>query len=126
MAKKWKKKNIKLTEWLLHVQTTTNNTIITLTDNDGNKVAWGGTWLQGFKWAKQNTPYVAEITTKGVLKEAEKYGLEKVWIIFKGVWMWREWVFKAVNETGTVEISYISEKTPIQFGGCRGIRPKRN
>lgn len=80
----------------------------------------------GFKGAKQNTPYAAEIATKEILKEGTKYGLEKVAIIFKGVGMGREGVFKAINETGTVEIMYIEEKTGLQFGGCKGIRPKRN
>lgn len=126
MAKKGKKKDIKLHEALLHVQTTSNNTIVLLTDKKGNKVAGGGTGLFGFKGAKQNTPYAAEVTAKEILKEGTKYGLEKIGVIFKGVGMGREGVFKAINETGTVEIMYIEEKTPIQFGGCKGIRPKRN
>lgn len=126
MTPKVKKKDIKLQEAVLHVQTTSNNTIVILTDKKGNKVTGGGSGLFGFKWARQNTPYAAEVTTKEVLKEGKKYGLEKVGIVFRGVGMWREGVFKAINETGTVEIMYISEKTGIQFGGCKWIRPKRN
>ncbi len=129
MAKKSapkKKKDIKIVQGLLHVKTTSNNTTVTLTDLKGNKVLGGGSGLMGFKGAKQNTPYAAEMLTKNILQEAKGYGLEQVWIVFRGVGMGREWVFKAINETGIVEIQFIKENTPIQFGGCKGKRPKRN
>lgn len=121
-----KKKDFKISQWILHVQTTHNNTIVTLCDLVWNKVLGWWSGLAWFKGAKQNTPYAAEMVTKIILQEAKWHWLEQVWIIFKGIWMWREWVFKAINESGLVEIVYIKEATPIQFGGCKGIRPKRN
>ena len=63
---------------------------------------------------------------KEVLKEGKNYGLDHVGIVFKGTGMAREGIFKAINETGLVEIDYIQEATAIQFGGCKRIRPKRN
>ena len=129
VSKKWKvkkKKDIKIQEWILHVHTSPNNTIITLTNDNGDKVLWWGTGRHWFKWAKQNTPYAAEVLAKEMLKEAKNYGLEQVGVVFKWTGMWREWVFKAINELGLVEIMYITEKTPIQFGWCKGKRPKRN
>lgn len=121
-----KKKDIKIASWILHVHTTNNNTIVNLTTLDWAKVLgwWAGT--QSFKWSKKSTPYAAEVLTKEILKEGKTYGLDRVGIVFKGTGMAREGVFKAINETGLVEIDYIHESTPIQFGWCKRIRPKRN
>lgn len=126
VASKKKKKDIRIVHGVLHVSTSHNNTVVTLTDKKGNKVLGWGTGLKGFKGAKQNTPYATEVLTKDILQEAKGYGLEQVGIIFKWLGMGREGVFKAINETGIVEIEYIREKTWIQFGGCKGKRPKRN
>jgi len=80
-----KKKNIKLSYGLLHVKTTPNNTIVTLTDENGNKILWGGTGLVGYKGSKQSTPYAAEVLTKEILSQAKQFGLTQVGIIFKGI-----------------------------------------
>ena len=120
-----KKKNIKLASGLLHVQTSPNNTIVTLTDENGNKVLGGGTGLVGYKGSKQSTPYAAEVLTKEILQEAKNYGLNQIAIIFKGTGLSRDGVFKAVNDLGGIDITYIKEATPIQFGGCKGKRQRR-
>ncbi len=121
-----KKKGVKISSGILYVKTTENNTIVTLTDEKGNKVSGSGTGSAGFKGAKENTPYAAEVLTKNVMKEArDDMGLKQVGIIFRGAWMGRDGVFKAINDLGLIDIMYIKEETPIQFGGCKGIRPKR-
>jgi small subunit ribosomal protein S11 len=120
-----KKKNIKLAFGLLHVQTTPNNTIVTLTDENGNKILGGGTGLVGYKGSKQSTPYAAEVLTKEILQEAKNYGLNQIAIIFKGIGLSRDGVFKAINDLGGIDITYIKEATPIQFGGCKGKRQRR-
>ncbi len=122
-----KKKNIKLPGGRLYVNTTFNNTIITLTDEQGNKITWGGTWTAGFKWTKQSTPYAAEVLTNSMIKQArDDFGLKELWIIVKGLGLARDWVFKAINDLGGVDIMYIKEATPVQFGWCKWVRPKRN
>jgi len=121
-----KKKWVKLVTWLLYVSTTKNNTIVTLADENGNKILWWGTGTLWYKWAKKNTPYAAEVLTKWILSQAKWFWLKEIWIVFRWVWMARDWVFKAVNETGMVDISYIKENTWVQFGGCKWKRPKRN
>jgi len=122
-----KKKNIKLPVWVLHVHTSFNNTIVTLTDPQGNKVIWWWTGKVWFKGAKQSTPYAAEVLTKELIKEAkDNFWLKEITIIAKWLWMWRDGVFKWVNDTGGIDIASITEKTGIQFGGNKGIRPKRN
>jgi len=120
-----KKKDIKIVSGILKVTTTENNTHVVLVDDNWNKVVGGGTGLLGYKGAKQNTPYAAEVLTKHVLKEAQGFGLKEIGIIFVWIWMARDGVFKAINEIGLIDIQYIKEATPLQFGWVRGIRPKR-
>jgi len=120
-----KKKSIKISYGLLHVKTTPNNTIVTLTDENGNKILWWWTGLAGYKWSKQSTPYAAEVLTKEILSQAKQYGLNQVGLIFKWIGLGRDWVFKAINDLGGIDIMFIKEATPIQFGGCKGVRPRR-
>lgn len=122
---KAKKKDIKIASGILHVYTTPNNTLITLIDQQGNKILGGGTGKVGYKGSKKSTPYAAEVLTKQVLKDGQGYGLKEIGIVFKGIGMAREGVFKAINEVGVIDIAYIKEETGIQFGGCKGERPKR-
>ena len=123
---KAKKKDIKVVSGVLHVHTTSNNTLITLIDQEGNKILGGGTGKVGYKGSKKSTPYAAEVLTKQILKDGQGYVLKEIGIVFKGVGMAREGVFKAINEVGVIDIAYIKEQTGIQFGGCKGERPKRN
>ena len=121
-----KKQDIKIVSGIMHEHTTSNNTLITLIDQQGNKILGGGTGKVGYKGSKKSTPYAAEVLTKQILKDGQGYGLKEIGIIFKGIGMAREGVFKAINEVGVVDIAYIKEETGIQFGGCKGERPKRN
>lgn len=124
---KKKKKAIKLSAGVLHVHTSFNNTIVTLTDMQGNKVAGGGTGHVGFKGTKQSTPYAAEVLTREIMKEAkEQSGLKEVIIVARGLGMGRDGVFKGINDVGGIDITAIKEDTPLQFGGCKRKRPKRN
>ena len=123
---KAKKKDIKVVSGVLHVHTTSNNTLITLIDQEGNKILGGGTGKVGYKGSKKSTPYAAEVLTMQILKDGQGYGLKEIGIVFKGIGMAREGVFKAINEVGVIDIAYIKEQTGIQFGGCKGERPKRN
>jgi len=121
-----KKKDVKIVSGILSVKTTDNNTMIVLTDKEWNKVLWWGTWLLWYKWAKKNTPYAAEMLTKSILKDAQGLWLKDVWIVFRWAGMARDGVFKAINEIWMIDIMYIKEETPIQFGWCKVKRPKRN
>ncbi|MFA6255698.1 MAG: 30S ribosomal protein S11 [Candidatus Absconditabacterales bacterium] len=120
-----KKKDLKLDSGVLHVQTTDNNTILTLVDDNGNKVLGSGTGKLGYKGSKKSTPYAAELLTKQILKEAQSFGLKEIGVIFRGCGLARDGVFKAINEIGLIDIKYINENTAIQFGGCKGKRKKR-
>ena len=121
-----KKKDVKIVSGILSVKTNDNNTMVVLTDKEWNKILWWGTWLLWYKWAKKNTPYAAEMLTKSILKDAQGLGLKDIWIVFRWTGMARDGVFKAINEIWMVDIMYIKEETPIQFGWCKGKRPKKN
>ena len=123
---KAKKKDIKVVSGVLHVHTTSNNTLVTLIDQEWNKILWGGTWKVWYKGSKKSTPYAAEMLTKNILKEAQNYWLKEIGIIFKWTGMAREGVFKAITEIWVIDIEYIKEETGIQFWWCKGERPKRN
>ncbi|MEI6118110.1 MAG: 30S ribosomal protein S11 [bacterium] len=114
-----KKKDIKLDSGVLHVQTTDNNTILALVDENGNRVLGGGTGKLGYKGSKKSTPYAAEVLTKQILKEAQGLGLKEIGVVFRGCGLARDGVFKAINEIGLIDIQYIKENTAIQFGGCK-------
>ena len=124
-TKKKKKKDLKIDSWILHVKTTDNNTILTLIDENGNKVLGGGTGKLGYKGSKKSTPYAAEVLTKQLLKEAQWLGLKEIGVIFRWTWLARDGVFKGINEIGLIDIKYIKEDTAIQFGGCKWKRQKR-
>ena len=123
---KAKKKDVKVASGVMHVHTSSNNTLINIVDAEWNKVVGGGTGKVWYKGSKKSTPYAAEVLTKQLLKEAQALGLKEIGLVFRGTGMARDGVFKAINEIGVVDLLYIKEETPIQFGGCKGIRPKRN
>jgi len=125
-TKSKKKKDIKITTWLLSVHTTQNNTIITLTDENWNAVISYWTWHLWYKGAKKSTPYAAEMLAKQILKQWQWYGLLEIGVVLKWIWMWRDGVFKAINEIWLVDVKYIKEATSLQFWGCKRKRPKRN
>lgn len=124
----WKKKRYpKVSTGLLHLQTTNNNSIVTLTDQSGNAILSAGAGRVGFKGTKESSAYAAEMAAKFVLGEAKNQcGLKEIGVICKGVWLGRDGVFKAINELGGLEILWIKEATPLRFWWTKGRRPKRN
>ena len=123
---KAKKKDVKIASWVVHVNTSSNNTLITIVDAEWNKIVWGGTWKVGYKGSKKSTPYAAEVLMKQLLKEAQALWLKEIGLVFRWTGMARDGVFKAINEIWVIDIQYIREETPIQFGWCKWVRPKRN
>jgi len=108
-----------------HIQATYNNTMMTLTDPNGDVISWASAGLAGFRGAKKATPYAAQIITKiAVQKAREEYGLEEVSVFVSGVGTGREAAIRALNANG-LNVSSIKDMTPVPHNGCRPKKPRR-
>lgn len=107
-----------------YIKSTYNNTIITITDLNGNTLAWSSAGICGFKGPKKSTPYAAGIITKDVVTKAKEYGLKEVNVFIRGVGSGREAAVRAFNING-IQVLTIKDITPIPHGGCRPPKPRR-
>ncbi len=126
LVKKKKKKTAKVVKsGRAYIQATYNNTMITLTDNNGDVISWASAGLAGFKGAKKATPYAAQIITKIATQKAkEEYGLQEVNVFVSGVGTGREAAIRALNANG-LEVASIKDTTPVPHNGCRPKKPRR-
>jgi len=121
--KKKAPKNVKVGR--AYVKATYNNTIVTLTDLNGNVISWASAGMAGFKGAKKSTPYAAQIITRiAVTAAKEDFGLAEVSVFVKGVGTGRESAVRALNANG-LEINSIKDITPVPHNGCRAKKPRR-
>jgi len=123
-ATRKKKKDKVEAEGQAHIQATFNNTIITLTDNYGNVISWATAGRLGFKGARKNTPFAAQIAAQSAAKEAMELGLKKVNVLVKGPGAGREAAVRALQAAG-LEVVYIKDVTPIPHNGCRPPKRRR-
>ncbi|MCC7357291.1 30S ribosomal protein S11 [Candidatus Uhrbacteria bacterium] len=107
-----------------YVQATYNNTIVTLTDLNGNVLGWSSAGSSGFKGPKKATPYAASVVVKNVLDKIAEIGLKEVNVYISGVGQGREGAIRAFNANG-VNVLTIKDITPIPHNGCRPPRPRR-
>lgn len=120
-----KKKQIRqISHGRAYVQATYNNTIITLTDLNGNVLSWSSAGQNNFKGPKKATPYAASVIVKDAVEKAKPYGLKNVNVFVKGVGSGREAAVRALNTYGLNTVS-IKDITPIPHNGCRHRRPRR-
>lgn len=125
VRKKKKKVAKKITVGKAFVKATYNNTIVTLTDNDGNVLSWASAGIAGFKGPKKSTPYAASIVTRlAVGKAREEYGLSEVSVYVKGVGTGRESAVRGLNNNGLI-VNLIKDITPVPHNGCRNRKPRR-
>ena len=126
IIKKKKKKVAKIVKsGKAYINATYNNTIMTLTDNNGDVISWASAGMAGFKGAKKATPYAAQIITKiAVQKAREEFGLEEVKVFVAGVGTGREAAIRALNANG-LNVAAIKDVTPIPHNGCRPKKPRR-
>lgn len=123
--KKVKKKVSKnITTGIAHILATFNNTIITITDRQGNAVVWSSCGAVGFKGSKKSTPFAAQIAAKGAAKKALEHGLKDVEVFVKGPGSGRESAIRAIQAAG-LRISAIRDVTPIPHNGCRPPKRRR-
>ncbi|MBN2550600.1 MAG: 30S ribosomal protein S11 [Anaerolineales bacterium] len=108
----------------VHVFATFNNTIVTVTDSQGNTVAWGSAGSAGFKGSRKSTPFAARLAAEQAIKAAMAMGLQEVELFVKGPGPGRESAIRAVQSLGLKVIS-ISDITPVPHNGCRPPKKRR-
>ena len=120
--KKRERKNIDRGQ--AHVQSTFNNTIVTLTDTAGNTIAWASAGGIGFKGSTKSTPFAAQMAAESAAKNAMEHGLKQVQVFVKGPGAGREAAIRSLQAAG-LEISSIVDVTPIPHNGCRPPKRRR-
>lgn len=116
------KKNV--VEGIAHIHASFNNTIVTITDRQGNTLAWSSSGAQGFKGSRKSTPYAAQIAAETVGKSAVECGVKNLEVRIKGPGPGRESAVRALNAAG-FKITSISDVTPVPHNGCRPPKKRR-
>ena len=115
-SKKRVKKNVERGQ--AHIQSSFNNTIVTLTDTQGNTLSWASAGGLGFKGSRKSTPYAAQMAAETATKAAQIHGLKAVEVFVKGPGSGREAAVRSLNATG-LEVISITDVTPVPHNGCR-------
>ena len=121
-GKKKVKKNI--ATGIAHVQSTFNNTIVTITDVKGNVVAWSSAGTRGFKGSRKSTPFAAQLAAEDAARKAQDHGMRMVAIFVKGPGSGRESALRAFQSAG-MRVTLIRDVTPIPHNGCRPPKRRR-
>ncbi|HUN22264.1 MAG TPA: 30S ribosomal protein S11 [Anaerolineales bacterium] len=120
--RKKEKKNVPAGQ--VHIYSTFNNTIVTVTDPRGNALSWGSAGTMGFKGSRKSTPYAARLAAENAVRSAQDMGLLEVDVIIRGPGPGREQALRAVQGTG-VKIKSITDATPVPHNGCRPPKRRR-
>jgi small subunit ribosomal protein S11 len=122
VAKKKTKKNVQ--SGICHIQSTFNNTIVTITDVSGNVVSWSSAGVRGFKGSRKSTPFAAQVAAEKAGVAAQEHGVKNVEVRVGGPGPGRESAVRALNNCG-LKITSISDVTPIPHNGCRPPKKRR-
>ena len=119
-----KKEKKKLTEGVAHIQSTFNNTIVTITDMTGNVISWSSAGLQGFKGSRKSTPFAAQMAAEDAVRKAKEHGMRRVQVFIKGPGAGRESALRSLQLAG-LTITMIRDVTPVPHNGCRPPKRRR-
>ena len=121
-ARKKVKKNV--AEGIAHVHASFNNTIVTITDRQGNTLSWATSGNAGFKGSRKSTPFAAQLAAETAARRAMEHGVRKVDCVVKGPGSGRETAIRTIQNTG-IEVVGIKDVTPIPHNGCRPPKRRR-
>ena len=121
-AKRRERKNIPRGQ--AHIKSTFNNTIVTLTDPQGNTISWESSGTVGFKGSRKGTPYAAQQAAESAAKKAQEHGLKKIDVFIKGPGSGRETAIRSLQAAG-LEVASIIDVTPVPHNGCRPPKRRR-
>ena len=123
MAKKKAKKNI--AKGVVYVAATFNNTVITVTDEMGNVLAWSSAGSLGFKGSKKSTPFAATEAVTDAMQKAMEHGIKEVGIKVQGPGSGRDTAVKAIGATEGIRVTWLKDITPLPHNGCRPPKQRR-
>ncbi len=109
---------------LVHIQATFNNTLVTITDMEGNSLSWCSAGARGFKGSRKSTPFAAQVAAEDAARKAMEHGLKTVGVHVKGAGSGRESAVRALTAVG-LRVTYIRDVTPIPHNGCRPPKRRR-
>ena len=121
-TKRRERKNINT--GIAHIQSTFNNTIVTITDTSGNAISWSSAGTLGFKGSRKSTPFAAQMAAEAAAKEAMEHGLKELEVYVKGPGGGREAAIRSLQAAG-LEVNMIKDVTPIPHNGCRPPKRRR-
>ncbi|SDW91405.1 small subunit ribosomal protein S11 [Marininema mesophilum] len=121
-VKKKARKNIE--SGIVHIRSTFNNSIVTITDRRGNVIAWSSSGTMGFKGSRKSTPFAAQMAAEAAAKQGMEHGLKTVEVTVKGPGAGREAAIRALQAAG-LEVNLIKDVTPIPHNGCRPPKRRR-
>ncbi len=107
-----------------HIKTSFNNTLVTLTDKEGNVIAWESAGAVGFKGSRKSTPFAAQVTAESAAKKGMEHGLQKVEVFVRGPGSGRETAIRSLQAAG-LEIMGVKDVTPVPHNGCRPRKRRR-
>ena len=107
-----------------HIKTSFNNTLVTLTDKEGNVIAWESAGSVGFKGSRKSTPYAAQVTAESCARKGMEHGLQKVEVFVRGPGSGRETAVRSLQAAG-LEVLGVKDVTPIPHNGCRQRKRRR-
>lgn len=123
-ARTKKKDKRKVDTGVAHIQSTFNNTIVTITDKEGNTISWSSAGSLGFKGSRKSTPFAAQMAAEKAAEAALEHGMKEVDCYVKGPGSGRETAIRALQVAG-IEVAMIKDVTPIPHNGCRPPKRRR-
>lgn len=123
-AKRQKKVKKNISTGVVHIQSTFNNTIVTVSDTAGGVISWSSSGAMGFKGSRKSTPFAAQMAAEDAAKKAQEHGMRTVEIYVKGPGSGRESALRAIQGTG-LTVTSIKDVTPVPHNGCRPPKRRR-
>lgn len=123
-AQRRKKRKRNIEKGQVHIRSTFNNTIITITDMEGNVIAWSSAGKVGYEGSRKSTPFAAQIAAEDAAQEAKDIGLKEIQIFVKGPGSGRESAIRSLQAAG-LDVNLIKDITPIPHNGCRPPKRRR-
>jgi len=121
--KRRERKNV--THGVVHIKSSFNNTIVSITDQQGNVLSWASAGNAGFKGSRKSTPFAAQLAAEQAARRAMEHGVRKVDVVVKGPGSGRETAIRSIQNVG-IEVTGIKDVTPVPHNGCKMPKRKRN